>query len=94
MEQTPLKNLEDKLELLLKKYQLMQKENKLLKNSLSETETALAKSQKAYEALQLKLDAGIISAARTMDEHQQQLLQNRIDQYLQEINKCLLLLDA
>lgn len=94
MEQTTLKNLEDKLEQLLKKYQLLQKENKQLKNSLSETETALAKSQKAYEALQLKLDAGIISTAKTMDQHQQQLLQNRIDQYLKEINKCLTLLDA
>lgn len=94
MEQTTLKNLEDKLEQLLKKYQLLQKENKQLKNSLSETETALARSQKACEALQLKLDAGIISTAKTMDQHQQQLLQNRIDQYLKEINKCLTLLDA
>ena len=94
MEQTTLKNRDDKLEQLLKKYQLLQKENKQLKISLSETETALAKSQKAYEALQLKLDAGIISTTRALDDHQQQLLQNRIDQYLKEINKCLSLLDA
>lgn len=94
MEQTTLKNLEDKLEQLLKKYQLLQKENKRLKTSLSQTETALARSQKAYEALQLKLDAGLISSAKTMGEQQQQLLQNRIDQYLKDINKCLTLLDA
>jgi len=94
MEQTALKNLEDKLEQLLKKYQLLQKENKQLKNNLSETQTALAKNQKAYEALQLKLEAGIIAATKTMDEHQQQLLENRIDHYLKEINKCLTLLEA
>ena len=94
MEQTTLNNLEEKLEQLLKKYQLLQKENKQLKNSLLGAETALAKSQKAYEELQLRLDAGLIGAARTLDEHQQQLLQNRIDQYLKEINKCLSLLDA
>ena len=94
MEQTALKNLEDKLEQLLKKYQLLQKENKQLKFSLSETQTALAKSQKACEALQLKLEAGIIAATKTMDEHQQQLLETRIDHYLKEINKCLTLLEA
>ena len=94
MEQTALKNLEDKLEQLLKKYQLLQKENKQLKNNITAAETALAKSLKENETLQLKLDAGIISTTRAMDHHQQQLLQSRIDQYLKEINKCLTLLDA
>ena len=94
MEQTALKNLEDKLEQLLKKYQALQKENKRLKFSLSETETALARSQKDNEALQLKIDANIIGSIGSMNEQQQKLLQNRIDQYLKDINKCLTLLEA
>ena len=94
MEQTALKNLEDKLEQLLKKYQGLQKENKRLTATLLETEKALARAHKDNEALQLKIDANIIGSVRTMDEQQKLVLQNRIDQYLKDINKCLTLLDA
>lgn len=94
MEQTALKNLEDKLEQLLKKYQGLQKENMRLKAKLQETDTALARANKDKEALQLKIDAGAIGSVRSMDEQQRALLQTRIDQYLKDIDKCLTLLDA
>lgn len=94
MEQEALKMLEEKLEKLLKKYQLLQKENTRLKDSLKAAEFTLARTQKDYEALQLKMDAGTAGQTRVMNDHQQQLLQNRIDQYLKEINKCLTLLEA
>lgn len=94
MDQTPLKSLEDKLEQLLNKFQLLQKENKKLKEGLHETETLLAKCRKSNEELRLQNDAFQLGSAKYMDENQQKLLQNRIDRYLKEINKCLSLLDA
>lgn len=94
MDQTPLKSLEEKLEQLLRKFQLLQKENKKLKETLFHTDTELAKSKNKIEELRLQNDALHIGTAPHMNEQQKKLLQNRIDGYLKDINKCLSLLDA
>jgi len=87
-----LKLIQDKLQLLLKQHQLLQKEHQRLKKKLDKS--LLEKEDQASNLLELKLQ--LESAAigglewSTVDKQQ---MEKRIDGFLKEIEKCLVLLN-
>lgn len=87
-----LKNLHTKLQQLLKQNQLLQKqtvvlqkENLSLKTSLEEKQETIAKQQQQMDVFKL--------SANALDEKEKQELRKRIDLYLAEIEKCLILIN-
>jgi cell shape-determining protein MreC len=87
------KNIQTKLQQLLKQYQLLQKENEQLKNELEENKLQSEATNTIAQNLQQKIDvAGLVTQQNSGAE--KAALQKRIDKYLQEIDKCLLLLNA
>ena len=90
--ETQLKNLQTKLQLLLKQNQLLQrqvaslqKDNSNYKNSLEEKTASISKLQQQTDVFKL--------SANTLDDKEKQDLRKRIDLYLAEIEKCLVLIN-
>jgi len=90
--ETQLKNLQTKLQLLLKQNQLLQrqvaslqKDNNNYKNSLEEKTASISKLQQQTDVFKL--------SANTLDDKEKQDLRKRIDIYLAEIEKCLVLIN-
>lgn len=86
-----LKRIQDKLQLLLKQYTVVQKENGRLKADLDAARQKIAEQQKNAEGLKqqvsvLKLDAGEMSEADKKD------FEKRINGYLKEIDRCITML--
>lgn len=87
-----LKNLQQKIQLMLKQNQLLikqnnalQKENESLKSHLAEKENLLKQMKEQTDLLKLNSNA--------LDETEKKELRKRIDVYLAEIEKCLALLN-
>jgi len=87
-----LKNLYTKLQQLLKQNQLLQKqtaalqkENLTLKTLLEEKEEIITKQQQQMDIFKL--------SANALDGKEKQELKKRIDMYLAEIEKCLILIN-
>jgi uncharacterized protein (DUF3084 family) len=86
-----IKGFNNKLQQLLKQYQLLQKENEQLKNSLIELK--LSRENDLLRISQLEQQAGILkSAAGKMDETDKKIFEKQINQYIREIDKCIALL--
>lgn len=90
--ETQLKNLHAKLQQLLKQNQLLQrqvaslqKDNNNYKNSLEEKTASISKLQQQADIVKL--------SANTLDDKEKQDLRKRIDLYLAEIEKCLVLIN-
>jgi hypothetical protein len=90
--ETQLKNLHTKLQLLLKQNQLLhrqvaslQKDNNNYKNSLEEKTASISKLQQQADIVNL--------SAGALDDKEKQHLRKRIDLYLAEIEKCLVLIN-
>jgi len=90
--ETQLKNLQTKLQLLLKQNQLLQrqvaslqKDNNNYKISLEEKTASISKLQQQTDVFKL--------SANTLDDKEKQDLRKRIDLYLAEIEKCLVLIN-
>jgi len=90
---TQLKNIHDKLQLLLKQYRLVQKENSQLKKELEKQKLTDIKKSEQVQSLQQKLDA-VQVGMNSWGEADKKLMEKRIDTYLKEIEKCLSLLNA
>ena len=86
-----IKRINNKLQQLLKQYQLLQKENEQLKAAIKEL-----KSRQENDLLhitQLEQQAGILkSAAGKMNETDKKSFEKHINQYIREIDKCIGLL--
>ena len=87
-----LKNLQQKIQLMLKQNQLLlkqnnafQKENESLKAALAEKENVLKQMREQTDLLKLNSNA--------LDDAEKKELRKRIDTYLAEIDKCLSLLN-
>lgn len=93
MENTQLKDLEEKLQQLLTRYKRLQKENHNLKDELHIAKTDLARAKVKIEEMQQSLDVQNIGV-QNLSEQQKQDLSKRIDGYLNDIQKCLNLLNA
>ena len=90
--ETQLKNLQTKLQLLLKQNQLLQrqvaslqKDNNNYKISLEEKTASISKLQQQADVFKLSTNG--------LDDKEKQELRKRIDLYLAEIEKCLVLIN-
>lgn len=88
-----LKIVHDKLQLLLRHYQALQKENLQLKNELQQTKLQAKGKDDKLQQLQEQLDIVHISTGN-LNGAEKKALEKRIDSYLKEIDKCLTLLNA
>lgn len=88
-----IKNLHQKLQLLLKKYQQLQKENTALKKEVEGQRLALKEKDGLVYTLQQKIDVAKLNAG-AMDVTEKKQLEQRINGYLSEIEKCLVLLNS
>ncbi|HOZ78198.1 MAG TPA: hypothetical protein PLY34_09400 [Ferruginibacter sp.] len=86
-----IKRISDKLQLLLKQYQQLQKDNERLKSAVQKLESGQAAATQQVELLQLQ--AGILKAsAGQMNDIDKKAFEKKINQYLKEIDKCITLL--
>jgi len=86
-----LKRIQEKLQLLLKEHTAVVKENKLLKEELSEAKQKVTTQQKSVDELKqqvsiLKVSTGEMSEADKKD------FEKRINGYLKEIDRCIAML--
>ncbi|HQV54400.1 MAG: hypothetical protein IPH34_10170 [Chitinophagaceae bacterium] len=86
-----LKRIQEKLQLLLKEHTAVVKENKLLKEELSEAKQKVTTQQKSVDELKqqvsiLKVSTGEMSEADKKD------FEKRINGYLKEIDRCISML--
>jgi len=86
-----LKRIQEKLQLLLKEHAAVVKENKLLKEELSEAKQKVTTQQKSVDELKqqvsiLKVSTGEMSEADKKD------FEKRINGYLKEIDRCIAML--
>lgn len=88
-----IKNLHQKLQLLLKKYQQLQKENTALKKEVEGQRMALKEKDGLVYTLQQKIDVAKLNPG-SMDAAEKKQLELRINGYLSEIEKCLVLLNS
>ena len=89
--ETQLKRVHEKIMLLLKQYQGLQKENEKLKEELNKmqirSETHSRDSEKYRQQTEvLKL------TGRGMEESDKKILEKRLSKYVREIDKCIALL--
>jgi uncharacterized protein (DUF3084 family) len=87
-----LKRANEKLQQLLKQYQLLQKENGKLKQDIqllnSRNDSLSAESEKWHQQTEiLKLSKG------EMNETEKKAFEKRLNQYVREIDRCIALLN-
>jgi hypothetical protein len=88
-----LKNIHQKLQLLLKQYQQLQKENAAIKKELENQRLLMKEKSELIQQLQQKIDVAKLNAPGITPE-EKKLLEQRINGYLAEIEKCLALLNS
>ncbi len=86
-----LKRIQDKVQQLLKHYSALQKENESLRKELETVKKEAAQYQEVADGLKqqvsvLKLNAG------DMNETDKKELEKRINAYLKEIDRCIVML--
>ncbi|HTD93756.1 MAG TPA: hypothetical protein VK644_08090 [Chitinophagaceae bacterium] len=86
-----LKNIQDKLQLLLKQHAGLQKENLSLKQSLDEIHGKVNGYQAEIDGLKEKADILKFSAGE-MTEEDKKKFEKRISTYLKEIDRCIAML--
>lgn len=85
--------IQDKLQQLLKQYQLLQKENRRLTKELEKTAEAASENEKRLEGFQQQLDA-VKLGGMAWSATDKETMEKRINTYLKEIDKCLALLNT
>jgi len=93
MEILQFQGLEEKLQKLVQRYELLEKENRKLKAESEKNQILLAQANAKIAKLQQQNDALKIGA-EYLSDGDKKMLEYRIDGYLREIDKCLALLDA
>ena len=86
-----IKRINDKLQLLLKQHQLVQKDNEKLKQELGE----LQRNHQSQSVLieQLKQKAEILKLSKNeMNGDEKKAFDKRLNQYIREIDRCIALL--
>lgn len=86
-----LKRIQEKLQLLLKEHTAIVKENKLLKEELSEAEQKVSTQQKSVDELKQQVSILKVSAGE-MNEADKKEFEKRINGYLKEIDRCIAML--
>ena len=93
MDNSPLKELEEKVQQLLKKYQRLQKENEKLKADIASATRELAISKNQIATLKQEVDVKHLNVQHLPEEDKKEL-SNRINGYIKEIDHCLQLLNS
>jgi len=86
-----LKRIQDKLQLLLKNYAALQKENLRLKEELDKNRTQSFANQQSIENLKQQVEVLKISSG-DWDENDKKEFEKRINSYIKEIDRCIALL--
>ena len=87
------KSLHQKLQLLLKQHQQLQKDNAALKKEVDGQRLLLKEKNDHVQQLQEKIDIIKLNAPAISTEEKKQL-EHRINGYLAEIEKCIVLLNS
>ena len=85
---TNIKRINDKLQQLLKNYQLLQKDNMRQSELIATLQEAKEKDNKQITALQEKVTI-LKAAAGKMNEADKKEFEKNISQYIREIDKCI-----
>ncbi len=83
-----IKIFQEKLQAMLKKFVVIQKENSNLKQDLEKCKKNLAEKEIQVEALQQKVDI-LHMTSISMDETSRKELNKRIQTYIDDIEKCI-----
>jgi phage tail tube protein FII len=87
-----IKRITGKLQHLLKKYSLLQKENDKLKTELQSLQSSQKEKDEQLQLLTLRID--VLKAAKgEMKEDEKRNFEKRINQYLKEVDKCIAFLN-
>lgn len=86
-----LKRIQDKLQQLLKNYSALQKENDRLKHELEKDHKEAKEQQKNIEELKQQVDILRLNAGEMSDIDKKEF-EKRINSYLREIDRCIVLL--
>jgi chromosome segregation ATPase len=87
-----LKTIQAKLQMVLKQYQLLQRENMQLRKELAKSEQHHSEKTEQLQHLQQQVDVLKLGVKGWNDQEKAEL-EKRIDVYLKEIDKCLTLLN-
>ncbi|MFT4094030.1 MAG: hypothetical protein QM640_10350 [Niabella sp.] len=88
-----IKQIQEKLQSLVRQNAVIRKENEVLKGSLTEARQQAAIAAEAAEALQHQLDARKYSQA-LMEPEEKKAFEKKINGYIKEIDKCIALLSV
>lgn len=88
-----IKTIQEKLQLLLKQQQQLQKENQKLRKDLEKMQAEKLQKETDLQTMIQQLETVKIGSAQ-WSPSEKQLMEKRIDGYLKEIEKCLLLLNT
>lgn len=86
-----LKRIQDKLQQLLKNYSALQKENERMKHELEKDHKEAKDQQKKVEELKQQVDILRLNAGDMSDIDKKEF-EKRINSYLREIDRCIVLL--
>jgi regulator of replication initiation timing len=88
-----IKNIQDKLQQLLRQQALLQKENQKLKKDLEKATLDNGEKEQSLQAIRQQVDV-IKMGSGNLNDAEKNALSKRIDGYLKEIDKCLSLLNT
>lgn len=88
-----IKGIQEKMQLLVKQYAAVKKENQSLKEALAEARLQFNDAADAAEALQHRLDAKKYSQA-SMAPEEKKAFEKKINSYIKEIDRCIALLSV
>jgi len=86
-----LKRVHEKVLLLLKQYQSLQKENERLKDDLKKMQVRNESLMRDAEKFRLQAETLRLSG-RGLEEDEKKLMEKKLNQYVREIDKCIALL--
>jgi chromosome segregation ATPase len=83
-----LKRIQEKLQLLLKQHDTLQKENKWLKSELTNSKKQETQYNENIDRLKQQVEVLKLSSGE-MNEAEKKQFEKRINSYLKEIDKCI-----
>jgi hypothetical protein len=89
--ESQLKRVHEKILLLVKQYQALQKENERLKEDLKKIQIRSESVSRDAEKIRQQADVLKLSG-RGLEETDKRMLEKRLNQYVREIDKCIALL--
>jgi seryl-tRNA synthetase len=88
-----LKAIQEKLQILLKQQQLLQKDNQKLKKELEKIASEKDQKEVQLQGLAAQIQTVKLSTVN-WSSTEKAIMEKRIDSYLKDIEKCLLLLNT